>query len=570
MRRNVDWYLCFSNCVHRYLCFVQFVLFIFNRLVGDYVYSVSPPSPLSFQSRGRRSIGTLITGGQKEMSSLCCGQTLQYFSSLERLRLAQNSAAVSRQGHSAGMLEARPYHPLRKHWVPPTPIDREGRPVGKANDKKARRRLQRPIPLQLQNLITLEEAKWFISLPEAVRRKHFTREEQILLAGCCDSWILDSADQALCKANRPSTSTGTSSELSSSARSSTEFSDSSEPPNFLFTDPDPDETMSQYSPDEAADQVLDDYHAAQMDFSTTAKSRSRRPSFRRTIALGSRPTLRTSFSSTRAPSSPVSPRSSVAPDFKSHKSRSSYAPKSIRPAPVIVEPEAKYYQDPDARLKLRVYLGSPQKFDEALEFGFPTTDRASNGPQQIRTETRPAKIHPETFLAEKDTSFLDDPDEDAKADDDDDDDDDDDADAEDDDDDGPSEDDNDVPATPCDTDGRFRSVYPLPSIKSTSTDSRPSRSTVGRNQIDPLAPTLVGHREMTLRMTLTRPDLRADESLLYGWQDKVNDDPLALEELPPMTDDTEGTSGPFGPDGRGSSKDGSVVRKIWSKVRSKK
>ena len=34
--------------------------------------------------------------------------------------------------------------------------------------------------------------------------------------------------------------------------------------------------------------------------------------------------------------------------------------------------EATYYQDPEARLKLRVYLASPQKFDEAVEFGFPS------------------------------------------------------------------------------------------------------------------------------------------------------------------------------------------------------
>ena len=51
---------------------------------------------------------------------------------------------------------------------------------------------------------------------------------------------------------------------------------------------------------------------------------------------------------------------------------------------------------------------------------------------------------------------------------------------------------------------------------------------------------------MTLRMTLTRPDLRADEDALYGWQGQKGgrDDPLALEELN-LSDDMTGTRGAF-------------------------
>ena len=54
------------------------------------------------------------------------------------------------------------------------------------------------------------------------------------------------------------------------------------------------------------------------------------------------------------------------------------------------------------------------------------------------------------------------------------------------------------------------------------------------------------NREMTLRMTLTRPDLRADEEQLYGWKEQKGrkDDPFALEELH-LTDDMTGAKGAF-------------------------
>jgi hypothetical protein len=77
-------------------------------------------------------------------------------------------------------------------------------------------------------------------------------------------------------------------------------------------------------------------------------------------------------------------------------------------------------------------------------------------------------------------------------------------------------------------------------------------------------------------MTLTRPDLRADESVLYGWQKNGKDDPLALEELPPMAEDVGATAtpaiGPFGgPDGWGpmppKEEQPGLVKKIWRRVK---
>ncbi|KAL4772602.1 hypothetical protein BDW60DRAFT_40519 [Aspergillus nidulans var. acristatus] len=36
-----------------------------------------------------------------------------------------------------------------------------------------------------------------------------------------------------------------------------------------------------------------------------------------------------------------------------------------------IDTSAQYYRKPEARLKLRIFLASPQKFDEAVEFRIP-------------------------------------------------------------------------------------------------------------------------------------------------------------------------------------------------------
>lgn len=74
------------------------------------------------------------------------------------------------------------------------------------------------------------------------------------------------------------------------------------------------------------------------------------------------------------------------------------------------------------------------------------------------------------------------------------------------------------------------------------------------------------NREMTLRMTLTRPELRADEEDLYGWSRK-EDDPLALEQLP-MSDDTTGENGAFAvkPNNRRSG----MFKRMFGKVKNER
>jgi hypothetical protein len=183
-------------------------------------------------------------------------------------------------------------------------------------------------------------------------------------------------------------------------------------------------------------------------------------------------------------------------------------------------------------------LSSSQKFDEAVEFGFPssTAGGAAAGSYPsfqlppIATDPHSFRHDFHTFLKDDKLSFLDDGDDD----DDDDDNNDNNNDNDDDHDAAPDIDDHSVtelesPLTPSSAAGlsfRYHTRQP-----SASDISSPASSIHA-----PVHPNLRGRldREMTLRMTLTRPDLRASEDALYGWRNSSQGgkrDPFALEDL---------------------------------------
>jgi hypothetical protein len=73
-------------------------------------------------------------------------------------------------------------------------------------------------------------------------------------------------------------------------------------------------------------------------------------------------------------------------------------------------------------------------------------------------------------------------------------------------------------------------------------------------------------------MTLTRPDLRADESTLYGWQGGRNRSPLGEDILGRPESCSVGKTdmkGPFGAiDGWGPvEKENGVVKRLWNRVK---
>lgn len=401
---------------------------------------------------------------------------------------------------------------------------------------------------------SFEDAQWFQSLPDKLQRKQFTKEEQRALGRHRESLILDAADQGVLRARRQRNQSVPSVQ-SRNSLSSTSSVHTLEDERPVDSAVDMDESIFDgfrwMDDDDDLDLTLDDYHSHLVSSTEPGSTHtSRRPSFRRTHSLTGLP--RGEMDRTQSPERGGSSRPmrtcSPADPHRRDGSRSrtdrryatSYKHTALRSA----DQTAKHYQDPEARLKLRVYLASPSKFDEALEFGFPSLDSIEHLPLPRRPSlsrtyhTEPAL---QTFYDSENPSFLDGFDSDS--------------------DDAESLPEMDTPHTPSDA-MFFRNAHRLPNSKAGSSElDRLSPKPVAKPSVKHMETSSLQHqayavagcsREMTLRMTLTRPD---KEDLLYGSGDN---DPLALENLPsPMAGNDLWEQGKDG---------GGTVKKLWRKV----
>lgn len=262
------------------------------------------------------------------------------------------------------------------------------------------------------------------------------------------------------------------------------------------------------------------------------------------------------MSSSIQPLSPLSPKFDNSHNHIRSKSRamSLIAPRHVSHSSISsIDHHAAHYQDPEARLKLRVYLASPQKFDEAIEFGFPSTDTMLDNDKDMENRvprhlqdvngakksfgTEKSFLDDTASLFEDDTSMID----------------------------------PDSPVTPLNINATFTPLAPRPAhLQSLHKNSKSSIDVLTRPYIRPVESynsLAAGSREMTLRMTLTRPDLRADENQLYGWQTSrkmshVNDAPVLIST------EEKFDKGPFGGvDGWGLEKENKGIKRLWKKVK---
>jgi hypothetical protein len=398
-----------------------------------------------------------------------------------------------------------------------------------------RRRPRKPDDLHSFD-VSQAEVNRFFSLPEKLRKLHYSREEQALLLAKCEQAFLPSdydcerAQQRFSdfhfgfqKDPYSSTDYRGRSPTPSLSLSRSQSEDSSIGPRQAWFS----ESSQELDQDAASSLLYLDIMSPRPTVSRRSTSAS---AITRTMSLSA---SSMQYSAQTAVLMGAGFTIAPAPTHqRAHSSALSGRRSSHTPSPPLFDPEATHYRDPEARKKLRTYLASPQKFDEAIEFGFPSTtggdDDCTNPHYQlppITSHSRKFSRDMQTFLRDGKLSFFEDFRNDNQG-------------LESDADSVP---DMDSPTTPSSTGHPFR--------LHTRHFSHPKFSSDSPSPLSPLHPG-PGHlnREMTLRMTLTRPDLRADDDQLYGWQESSpkpsRDDPLALEELV-FSDDTTGTKGAF-------------------------
>ncbi|KAK2734769.1 mucin [Colletotrichum kahawae] len=448
----------------------------------------------------------------------------QYFSSLERLHFASLAPAPPQTPNFLDPFLDRP----ETSPNPQTQTIKQRRKARQArlasdqvSDRVKRRNSRR------SRVTSTGASSVYVRLPDKIKKRHIITEEQLASSlNRRHDIILDPADEAVYKVRRRASSVVGQDELWSPTLSVRPQTMESQPSQREKKKPLPEKILptSSTSPKNRRDSFydsfrwleedddldlrlhLDDYHQNLQEEAPAPKQR--RPSFRRHLSISKMPFGRTSLNMNRPgttqgvtsnPGSPLFGNAPSSPQATSpgHGRRRSRALSLITPkhspqdTVAAFDPEAAHYQDPEARLKLRAYLASPQRFDEVIEFGFPSREamspeaaRNSKDPKSRRSKAVPAdeSDNLRTFLADDRSSIY-------------------------------SEDgslDSDSPKTPQ-TLENATALRPPPPLKGDRAYSpQPSNSEYAAAET----------REMTLRMTLTRPDLRAHDDQIYGWQAK--------------------------------------------------
>lgn len=437
----------------------------------------------------------------------------QYFSSLERLRLAQDGSSLQHPRRPCPSV-LQPNH--NNIWTCTESSDNPSlltsgllQPRLLLNGNRLRKRRASSAA---DNQATPSTVAWFASLPPAVQRRLFSKEECSFYTLGTNTIILDAADELLRRRN-PHTSQSDALESRLSDDQTIVESDNFKEEERVDSAIDMNDSSTdgfRWLKDEAdLDLKLDDYHEAiaQTARRTASMSEAVKRPYKRNPSLSSLSIRRgrTSTSSSRGQPDP-----SVAPALPKtiHSSASSFSLKHFRSQASLssIDPRATHYQDPAARMKLRLYLASPQKFDEAIEFGFPSVGRKTKQRDRPRPMTSP-QPRPEvnrTFFRDDTPSLSGD--------------------------DGDDVDEPDTlydPRTPDDAVFHMHRPSKKPSVD-WNTGLRPFST---RRQPEMYTRGVTADREMTLHMTLTRPDLRSPEELQPVPKKSINELPLERPEL---------------------------------------
>lgn len=443
----------------------------------------------------------------EEFETLPLAVRRKYFSSLERLRFAQSSGAL----HDNSSSDLDGYRPSPRSFTF-SDFDTSQRDTHSRSETLVS---TGPIS-RSQSSTSVYKTPTPHTDPLAGHNRTLSRAEQLALARCLrESVILDAADEAIYKIGRRSdrrpppshsayASTFTSSKPSTAPQSGRMVDHTSAPKQGLERGDSFYDSFRWLEGDDDLDLSLqlDDYHANLKESVPRRSTNEHRPSFRRHLSINKIPFGRSSMSisrpgtnsGTHTPASPSTSSPTSQPPLPVR--RRSRTLSLINPRPVFEEPiptfdpDAAHYQDPEARAKLRVYLASPQKFDEAVEFGFPSKNAITNLPDHERHGSRGHSRGLRSQDSSRQKTFF------------------------------------------SDDQSSIYSEESLPDPESPRTPNSPDKADSQQESLmnamePPFRPPMDGYaqipassREMTLRMTLTRPDLRAGDDEIYGWQKK--------------------------------------------------
>ncbi|CAF3549731.1 unnamed protein product [Fusarium graminearum] len=425
---------------------------------------------------------------------------LRYFSTIERSQLA-HSPDLGRHQRSGSVGQDQLLTPWSSLPRPPRrSYEPQERPI---TSDASLQHLDRP-------RIASTDQQFYANLPEKIKRRHLT-DEELLFAYQAQETRSEATEELPDKTDlewqsqdimlqspipsprlsgrRPSYSSMLPRQNDKAGKSSETTRPDSFYDSFRWLDDEEGLDLRLY---------LDDYHINLRE-EVPVPNKSRRPSFRRHLSINKLPFGRPSMTCDRlaqeeiihsptAVAPPVSRSSVVGPFGHSRKKSRARAlslisanrQSMISPLQSPIDPAATHYQDPEARKKLRECLASPQKFDEAIEFGF-FSDAGSRPQTGVFSKST---VHQQDRLR----SFLED-DRSSKYSDD------------------ASAAEPDSPKTPQ----LFDRPHHIRSVRNSIEHSSHSR-------MDKYMPDTMASREMTLRMTLTRPDLRQSEDQIYGWK----------------------------------------------------
>ncbi|KAF3919732.1 hypothetical protein ABW20_dc0107380 [Dactylellina cionopaga] len=473
--------------------------------------TITQTTPRRKSSSSHGSSVTMITtypSNEEEFSRFPEAVRRKYFSSVERLRLTQKSTGNRLACNNTTASSARPGSNSSECYKRLSVLRHPN-----SHNKKDEYKPPAPPPALV---LAESDALWYLRLPDSIKRKYFSKEERNILQRRCQELFPDAVVERSIYllpprfANRSLTTLTSHSSASifdGLEKENPEYAESYKYLDFLDR---PSSSSSSMADNNTGFSSLG---LPMQNFDTTPSKAAPSP-----VDLSTRRLMRRSMSLTKnfrqsrssftgfvfTASTPSARSHSY-----SHSHSHSFSHGSTGGPLVGLDQEATYWQDPEARHKLRLYLASPQNFDEAVEFGFPslTNDNENNDNSTKKSEV----VETVSVLTES-------------------------------------------------TDDRALNT----GLRPRPATSGGAESGARQNPRHVNGPSKLDNREMTLRMTLTRKDLRAYEDEIYGWQQQPMLSPLAPPDSPLSPLSPTAQMGPIGSQRKGTA--GKAWKKIWKKI----